>query len=311
MIVTTTEFVTAVENRFSTPADQDRFDEDAILLLGDEETQVAILPLILALHKDYLVRETSVAVTASTTSYRVPARAVGRKIRAIKYLVGSCEYSMREINIGEAWRFANSASSQPSCYYWLGDKFVPVPTPTNTAATFTVAYETRVSELVPTDEACQITAINAGTGALTCTTVDTAIFSTSTPVDLIRNTPGNDILSLDLTPSNVSSTIVTVAAASLPAELAVGDWISLAGTTPVLQVMEELRPLLVLATARRMLTGLGDIDMLKVADAQWIEAKKDLVSLFTQRNSTSRAVILNRSGFLRRPSSNNRFYRGL
>jgi hypothetical protein len=75
--------------------------------------------------------------------------------------------------------------------------------------------------------------------------------TTSTPVDFVQNDGPYDILEIDQTITNISGTTLTFAA--LPDDLAVGDWICLAGQSPVLIAPRELQPLLVQATLHKSL----------------------------------------------------------
>jgi hypothetical protein len=78
-------------------------------------------------------------------------------------------------------------------------------------------------------------------------------------IDFISSTPSFDSLEDDAAITVVSNQDVTFA--SLPADLAVGDWISLSGTTPIPQLPYEAHPVLAQLGACKALEAMGDANV--------------------------------------------------
>ena len=81
--------------------------------------------------------------------------------------------------------------------------------------------------------------------------------------------------------SAVSTSSITLA--SLPSNLAVGDYVHLAEETSYPFIPTEAHGLLVHATAAELLESIGDREGLKIAEARVGKIKKDLETLFSTR----------------------------
>jgi hypothetical protein len=270
------------------------------------------LPLLLKLRENYLETTKTVAIAASTTHYAVPERATFRGVVSVNYYnSATVQYPLFKIDGAEAWRYSNGGTTYPEAYYFEGDKIVPTPQPTDTTASLVIRYDRRPSSLTSTDNVGVITAINTSTGVLTCSSIDTSVISTSTDVDLVMAKSGCEILAMDLTPSNVTSVSVTVSNSDVPSSLAVGDYVALAGKTPVVQLPDEFHDLVVLGTALRLLEAFGDLELhaalSKVYQAQMV----GIAAMSGTRQQHLAEVISNPNGFVKRRPSTNRFYRGL
>jgi hypothetical protein len=118
-------------------------------------------------------------------------------------------------------------------------------------------------------------------------------------VDFVKGTSGNSTLAMDKTISSVASTVITFAANAVPSTLAAGDYITMAGTSPVLQLPNECYPLVETRVAQRILFAGGDFDGAKMLDDAVKEEEKNLKMLLEPRIQGEPTIILNRSGLLR------------
>ena len=96
------------------------------------------------------------------------------------------------------------------------------------------------------------------------------------------------------------TTTTIVMTADLPESLAIGDWISLNGTTPVIQCPVELQPLLEQEAANFCLRAQGDLEAYKAGKEEAKEMRDDLKKMISPRISKEGKKILNNSGILRR-----------
>lgn len=83
-----------------------------------------------------------------------------------------------------------------------------------------------------------------------------ATISTSTPIDFVQSGGQCDLLDIDKTISSIAGTSLTFA--SLPDDLAVGDYICLAGQSPVPTIPLDLHPVLVQAVLCACLSSKKD-----------------------------------------------------
>jgi hypothetical protein len=298
-MMTSTQFIAAVEDLISMPVNQTRFDEDALMRFGDSVLRTHILPLILGVRESYLEAWENYTVTGDN-SYAVPARATGRAVISVNYwpAVDEGEYKLIPIKTHEAHEYT-TAGGVPTHFYLSGDRIYVLPVPTDTTHEVRVLHDRKPSLLTDVANTAQITAINTSTGALTCSSVPTTVITASTPVDLIQGVAGNRPAAIDLTPTNVSSTIVTLTAADLPEGLAVGDYIALAGYSPVLQIPEELHDLTVLAVALKICPSIGDLELTKELKDQFKTESTSMTKLYVPRVKGSTQAIVPRQGLLR------------
>lgn len=259
---TTADLLTAVRRRAQLPASSadGLLTDTDLLALATEEIDTLLVPLVRAAREEYWVTRTDLAITAGTAEYRIPTRAQASALRDVTLVVDGAETSLPHIELEERGRYTEGGS-----YWWdgagvgfalQGDKVVVLPTPTK-AATLRLYYARRLNRLVATSAAALVSSV-AGTPTITFASVP-ATWSDSDTFDAIEGTPSFDWLGADLTASNVvTGASGTITFDSVSSELAAGDYVALAGETPVPQIPAELHPLLISATVARALEVVGD-----------------------------------------------------
>jgi hypothetical protein len=95
----------------------------------------------------------------------------------------------------------------------------------------------------------------------------------------------------------VSGTTLTLSTSDLPSRLAVGDWISLAGETPIPQIPDELRPVLAQATAVGVNEAMN-LPGLDSARKTLDEMLKAVSLLLTPRVTGAQKKVVQRNGWL-------------
>lgn len=272
-----------------------------LLTLADLETETIIVPMIMSLREEFFVKQSSQALTASVSEYVIPYRAIGRKLRDIHFLNSSNnETELTRYSMEYAYEFTNGqVTGDPRGVYFMGDTYTVVPS-VGTAPTGSLKlwYYLRPSKLTLVSNCARIAAINTITGQLTCSSVPSGI-TTSTLVDLVAGKSGNSCLGQDLTITNIAGAIITIAPGDLPSRLAVGDYISLAETTPVPQIPSEMHSALVQAVTVRWLSTQTDSEG-KAQAMQELKAIYDSCkSLLSQRLEGAPKILINRHGLLR------------
>jgi hypothetical protein len=122
----------------------------------------------------------------------------------------------------------------------------------------------------------QITAINPSLNQVTVSALPSNI-STSTTVDFVMANPNYDYTAIDQTITNIAGSVLTFA--SLPASLSVGDYICQSTQSCVLQIPDELIPLLSQYVVVRVLSAQSDAQALQeaISELQKLESNANLL----------------------------------
>lgn len=237
------------------------------LRLINEVVRSRFVPLLKRTKEEYLIVREDLTLTAARDTYPLPKRAAAESLKTILYSDGAGKWIPLERTTEErAHEFEFAQSSCPAGYYLRDDSVVFVPVPSGGEQVRFLRYN-RPSRVVEADEVGEISAINTATGGVTIKTVDAdgeftvttapTTFTSSARYDLVKGSPGFRTRVIDLT-ATVASNVLTFAAASLPADLEVGDFVCLAGETPIAQIPAELHPALAQEVARTLLEAKGD-----------------------------------------------------
>lgn len=249
--------------------------------------------------------KTSETTTVGKSEYSIPYRAIGRTLRDLK-LVDSTGQSKRDLNmIALEDEHMFLFSSEPEGFYFMGDKIILVPAAKSNVQTLEKWWLLPPGKFVKTSDAAQVTAISSP--SITVNAVPSTI-STGTVIDFIAGKSGNETLGMDVTVSNISGTTLTFAAADIPDDLAVGDWISVAETSPVLQIPNETHKYLETETAFLALKAIGDMEAAEGLMKEASEEIKNVKILLEPRIVGEQTKIINRRSLLR--GARTRYRRG-
>jgi len=272
----TTELISALKICGSFPTSNDLFSTSDFLVLFNFQLKSDITPMMLKLNEEYFLQYKDFTISSGST-YRIPKRAVGAKIRDLKMIDGSNNYTA--INR----LFEEDRGSGKSGYYMLRNS-VELSSDF-TANTLRMSIFGRPSTLVATTACGKITSINTSTFDVVISSAPST-FTTGAVVDFVQNNNPYDLLGMDYSIASVSGTTLTFS--SLPNDLAVGDWICLATESPVPMVPEEIHPVLVQSALVRALSSKKD-KALEVEAATLKQMKEDAISMLDPRvenNST-------------------------
>lgn len=242
----TTELISALKLHGSFPTSDDLFSNADFLSLLNHCLKSDITPMMLKLNEEYFLQYKDFSISAGTT-YRMPKRAVGAKIRDLQIVDSSGNHTAL-VRLYEEDRPAN-----PTGYYMLRNSIeLSSDLTTNTLR---MTYFARPSTLVATTACAQVTSINTGTFQVTVSGVPST-FANGTLTDFVQNSNPYDLLSMDVAISNISGTTITYT--SLPDGLEEGDWICLATEAPVPMVPEEMHPVLIQSALCKTLSSKKD-----------------------------------------------------
>lgn len=251
---TTGHLLVSVSRRTFVPQSGAALSAADILRVMTEELRSSVVPLLLRVAEEFYVQESDTALVAGTAEYAIPSRAGGLELRDVQVLAASGESRSLAWVDPEEMVGRRLLAGPPSRFCLKAESVVVHPTPSAAGETLRLSYHRWPSHLVPTVEAGAVTT-TAGNVANLGSVPGT--FTTSTPLDVVQGRPPFKILGADLLPSAVGGSSVTFS--SLPTGIVAGDYVCLAGESPVAQVPHALYPLLVERTVGTILRSKGDL----------------------------------------------------
>lgn len=248
----------------------------------NREQRVYLTKLMLSVREEYRTATVDVTLATSQTEVPIPSRAVGAKLKLVE-LVDSGGARSPLTPISNASQPADALAGGHGGYYLRDNTIVLVSAQVN-GTTLRLHYPRRLNKIVAEEEASEITAINTSTKVVTLDVSPNAKpsgFLTTATFDLIKGTPHFDLLGSDLAISATDATTMTFVD-TLPDDLDVGDYVSLAGETPICQAPVELQDVLVQRALVKYLESQGD-PRITVAKAALDELRADALSLISPR----------------------------
>lgn len=305
MAKTVDRLLSGIKRRAIVPSSQPLLDDDDILEMSDDVVEEEIVPLIMSVRQDFFVAIESTDIVADQSAYDIPYRAIGRTLRDLKLYDGTNYRDMTLVALEDEHTF--SSGQTPHSFYFRGDKVVIVPEP---ASALTDGLQFWYN-LAPSRHVVVADAATVVSSTTTTVTVDAVpdTITTGTDVDFIVGKSGNSIRAMDKAVTNATATVLTFASGDIPTDLVAGDYVSVAQTTPVVQLPNEVANLLETLTAKRILNALGDFEGAAALDKEADKATKAVKVMLEPRIVGENTVIINRRGLLR--GSRHRHRKGL
>ena len=304
MPYTSDDLINAVRMRCQLPSasNDGKFTNADLLELANEEFLTNVLPEIRKARGNYYVASVDYTVASGVSAYNIPSRAQGASLRDVTFVnTDGTGFSLPEIPLEDVDYYKTSGStwwSTALCYCIENNKVLLRPEPTQ-AGTLRLRYYQRPGRLVPTSEAMKVTGF--GPNPTQVQGDVPASWGTSSTFDIVLADPTFDTIATDETVTAVT----TGAGGSVtftnpyPTELAVGDYISLATESAVVQLTAELQPALISATCVRVLESMGDLQSAQLAQGLYQRQMQQAVAHIQPRNDGEQPRIINRRGPLR------------
>lgn len=290
MSYTSDNLINSIKTKASIPTSQSLFSNQTFLDLINEEIQTNIIPDLLKIKEEYLATFKDVSLTSNVNSYQIPERAIGGMLRDVQLVDSNTIYSLPRLQLEDQFQ----TDEQRTGFYLRGNEIVISPTPTNSSDTLRIHHYQRPSKVVLTTECAQVTSIDTNTNQVTVSSLPSTINSNSI-VDIVRNKSGFECLEIDKSISGISGT--TISFSSLPSRLVIGDWICLAGESPIAQIPVELHPVLTQAVVVKCLEAMGDNKM-KVAEEKLQMMKRNVFQMISPRVDGENKKIINNQSLL-------------
>lgn len=253
---TTTNLLTSIERQSFAPANQSTFATSDILELADEVTKTTILPAIITVGEEYYLYSTDYTISEGVSAYSVPSRSFGLTVREVQIIDSNGNIrSLIRTGVDRLNKISTGTGrNTPDQFYLQGDQLILYPTPNATLNTLRIYFFLRPGTLVEQSDAAVISSINTGTNTVTVSVIPSS-WTTGDSFDLIQGSGGHRHMSIDLASTLISGT--SIALPSLPVGLAVGDYVALAGESPLIQMPPDFQPILATLTAAEMLLSMS------------------------------------------------------
>lgn len=283
---TTTEFLASVRRKGHIPPSQTAFLDTDLLALANDELEVGLLPQIVSTRENYYRTFQDLQIN-SANIYDIPSRAIAGALANVQIVNGTQVYQVERSEENEQFSTVTSPSG-----YWafkiVGNQVYILPV--ITMGVVRLHFLQVPNLLVPVSAAAQVTAVDQAGGILSFSTLPTTFLSNSS-FDCIADQPHFNWRFTDLVPTGLTSTTVTFAALPVDAYgnqlIQVGDWLALAGQSPVPQVPREFSALLVQRTVVKYYEAQNYKDKAALAEKKLEEMEKKLFNLINPRVSGS------------------------
>jgi hypothetical protein len=306
MAVTSEEFIESVERITTMPSNQVLYkDETDFLAMIYEKITDTLVPIMDKLKQDFFVATPiDIPLVAGKAEYRFPSRSYGRKIREIK-LVSSDGSTVADFPLIPVERdHLYQASGVPFGFRFQGDRIRIVGT-SDPGYMIRVWYFLGPSKPVLASAAGIVQSISGDD--ITLVGAPPATFVPDALLDFVDKDGMSQCISIDMKITNVSGNTISFAADTVSDDLRVGDYVALAGQSPVLQVPPICMPYLRSLVAMDALQGISDFEAKRELKDDAKEQKKELLSFLSNRSDGEPTILINPNGFARR----GRGYRGI
>ena len=295
-------FLAALKRAITIPDYQNRFSQEDLFALINEEQQSTIVPMLLAMRQEYTVVREEITIPADVGELQIPPRAVGRNLRELHLKSSQSNtggfFNLPRISLEDSHLFQGKVGSSAG-FYLRGDFIIMLPT-ANKIQTVVCFYNQKPSDIVSINLCGNITSIVTNTVTLDLLPENITVGSVC---DITQAKPGYNLNVKDITVTNVNGTTLTFGAQTV-INAVVGDSLSLATTTCVLQLPDEAQQVLIQAAALRVIQAYGDNAQVDLVKQQLESKKKACQMIFAPRVQGELQKIVNRNGVTLRPRHN-------
>lgn len=280
MAFTTTDLLSTVRLRGMLPSTATLGVQDSdILQHANDEMQSRLVPLVESVNEEFYVTTTDVALVSGQAAYRLPNRNSGSKLRDLKLVIGGVQQPLVRIEPEKVSAWVSTATGFPQAFYLEAGAVVLVPTPAVSNATLRMRYFVRPGQFVTNAAPTTSTVASVSYSGPTATvTTSVVVGSGAVSVDCLAYRPPFEYLALN---GSGSGGIYTLPNSS--PNIAVGDYVSLADQSPLLQLPVELHSLLAQRTLCRVLQQLGYSDKYAMASDEADRLEEVALKLLSPR----------------------------
>lgn len=267
---TTADLLADIKQEGMVPISQNTYSNQTILNLATNQLFSRVIPWMSSVREGYLIYPQDIPLVTGQTRYPIPTRASGISLDDVLLVQGTTERSVPEIPSSDRDRYStntNQGYGDRVAFYLQWNDLILTKDMSSRYTTLRVPYLIRPGDLAQTSDSAKVTAIDTGTGVVTVNTLPSD-YTTALEYDFISGKGGYEYHAIDQTASALDSGAGTMTFATLPDDLVVGDWVAVAGESPVPQIPREVAPILVYETLIKLLKSLGDWDGAKACEIE-------------------------------------------
>lgn len=301
----TLELLAAIRQNAFIPAAQATFTDAQTLASATSQLRGYILPKLMSRRGEFYAGAPgrySVAAQEGVSTYRIPSRGVGAKLRAARLLDRNGDPT--HLNMYEQEEVARWPTSRgtPHGLVVEGGSVRLYPTPQGLSGyTLELSVFVRPAALVLPAEAVWVAnfVVDAVANTSTLTIPNTTLLPVpldvvGAKIDAVGATSPFETLAIDtavLSTLDDGTNYVVVLEGAIQAPD--GAWLCLPGTAPVVQLPLEWHPMLVLKTATSQLSSLGDSQMAAMKSEELKELEANSGPLVTPRRDDAGRKVKN------------------
>lgn len=296
--LTTSKLLASIKRRTLAPTSSITFSDEDLIEFLNEEMNIGLVPSIIQMKDEYLVYKAIVEIEPGNSTYPIPSRAIGNKLREISYSPdGNNEYNMTQIELDN--KVSNNYLSQGGFYasqfYVQGSEIHLHPSDFNYSGKLFFYYYMRPNYLVKDANVAVIDHIDYATGTITVKSIPKE-YNTELLFDFVSSDSPNNIMAVDIPIVSLNTTTKTIVVNPLllPKNLGQGDYMPICGESCIPNVPTELHPILAQRVALRVLEALGDTQGVANAKLKLDEMESKTGVLIDSRVEGSAVKIKNR-----------------
>jgi len=295
----TEDLVEQIKENTSTEFAQGRFSQSTVIDICNQETVKRIKPIVSGLASEFFVVTQNITIAEDTKRIRIPKRAASRGIRECYLLLNEVRYPLAQITREESVQVEQDDSNIPKRFYFEADSIV-FECPTNQEMTLVLVLEISPGKLVLSTEVTTVSSVDFDTGVVSFAGTPTG-YGVAVPYDFVQQLGyGNAVLGVGITPISVSGTTYTFDPDELPQTLQVGDYVCLAGNTPIPNMPDEAVTALIHAVSLRIFRLRGDFGAVAAEKDELTNAIIYVERALSDRAEGNRTTVKPMNSLLRR-----------
>jgi len=261
MIYTTDDLISALKRNAVVPSSQRKFSDDDLIAFVNEELQLMVAGELMRLNEEFFVTMASIPLVASRSSYELPSKAAGWRIRDVAWLDTNGTYNpLPRMQIEYITnQDILSAADHPTAFVLMDDSLNTIPQMgTSVVGSLVVFYERLQNNLVKIDECGKIVTVATVGVNYRCVLTSLPLSYTSN-VDFVSGTGPHGLLA-----ENKTATLVAPLTIDVPIGVdftrvpVAGDWMVQTGNTPIAHIPAEYNIILAQLGALRYSVASGD-----------------------------------------------------
>lgn len=288
---TTTDLLNDIKSKLFVPVSQSTFTDAELISLANGEYRTRLIPLIMRAREGFYLTSQDVLITQVAQAIKIPPRAIGNGLNDIFNVIGSQVFNVPYLPLHQ--QVTSFLPAPKSVYYYTQNDSIILYSPTQVTPTGSIRmfYYQRPGDLVLTTGAMQVTSIDVPTNTVTVSLVPST-FLVGTLCDFQQQGSPFSFLAIDQAITAIVGNQVTYA--SLPTDLVVGDWVTMANESVVPQAPQEFFQLLSQYAVSTIATSLGDAAAIAQAEEAIPRMEKALLGVINPRvENTPKKVITN------------------